>query len=83
VAQITLVAGTPQQILLAPGTPITIGSNPIALGLTSAGANAYATAPQMAAGNTTWPGIYINYGTESYWVGVAAATGNATISYPS
>ena len=82
-AQITITNGAAQQIQLAPGTPITIGTNPISFGITAAGANAYATAPQMAVGNTTWPGIFINYGTEGFWVGVAAASGNATINYPS
>jgi len=164
-AQITLVAGTPQQITLAPGTPITIAGNAVAFGFTSAGANAYTTAPQLGGGyltmvtpaggnpvsavayqnvtnqpysvtvanvggvsaisvngvsvgvaagtyivpafgfisitwtvtqptftwaatqaqvtDTSWPGIFINFGTEAFWVGVAAASGNATISYPS
>jgi len=166
-AQITIAAGTPQQITLAPGTPITIAGNAVAFGQTSAGANAYATAPQIGGGyltmatpasgnpvsatyyqnttnqaytatissgsgisaitvngysvgtagaggafvvpaygsiavtwtvtqptwvwtvtqawvtDTAWPGIFINFGTETFWVGVAAASGNATISYPS
>ena len=82
-AQQSITAGTAVQMTLAPGTPITIAGTAICFGYTAAGANAFATAPSLAIGNNIWPGIFINFGTLTLWVGVFAASGTATINYPS
>ena len=85
------ITNTPQSVTLEPGTPVTFNGDGthagnVLMGFTSAGASTGPVIAVIPASSTlvawTWPGIFINFGSETLYLYFTGGAFNVTLTYP-